>query len=338
MASIPIIGWGMNFLEFIFVKFGNAAPPNSLVKALLKNIDPKLPLALLLFPEGTVLYPKNQVKSIEYLRKELKLADSATVSYPYTNVLLPKSAGLYSALTAPPDPPTEVWDFTVGYVGCRKPTSPAAGGSYPYDAIGPGAFWNGRQRVRKLVIHVRKFNVVDIPGVFDQDANDNTQRTSLESKGVADLSTQSPERLSRPLSMHSESLSSVPGVCQPPAAFTAWLRDRFLEKDALMEWFYIRGKFPDIDPVVEELRVVHPGQADGVQVPETLSSNAKGASYQNVQERNDSRLVIRLEPISTWDVLAVVVMPLAVVWDFAQEALGRSWMGRGWEITKIKKA
>ncbi|KXS20946.1 hypothetical protein M427DRAFT_51898 [Gonapodya prolifera JEL478] len=298
MASLPIYGWGMRMFEFIFVKFGRSAPATSFLDALLRNTSPSLPLTLILFPEGTLLYGSNQEKSVEYLRRELKLPSDAEVPYPYRNVLLPKSAGLHASFAALPNPPTQLWDFTIGYVGCRKPGTPAAGGAYPFDAIGPGAFHNGRQKVRRLAIHLRRWSADEIPGIAEGDEEASAEPTSSR--------TPSPSPSSA-----SSATSPTSGAPAPPASFTSWLRDRFLEKDALMDSFYDTGHFPKVDPFIK---------------------NGEVEERSRLELPNETKMIMKLQPRTLWDVVWVLLMPVAIPVDFLINWIGGKWKDEKWGV------
>ncbi|KAI9136699.1 acyltransferase-domain-containing protein, partial [Paraphysoderma sedebokerense] len=116
---IPIMGWGMMFFEFIFLKRSWSLDKHNLINAM-KRIcskrQAKEPLWLLLFPEGTVWTEDTKAKSASFAKKN----DLTQPSY----TLLPRSTGLYTILSHLQDTVSHMYDLTIGFSGSTPTTYP----------------------------------------------------------------------------------------------------------------------------------------------------------------------------------------------------------------------
>ncbi|KAJ3341280.1 hypothetical protein HDU93_005250 [Gonapodya sp. JEL0774] len=157
---IPVLGWGMYFFEFIFWSLDRTVLQRHLT---LIAGDSGLPLWLLIFPEGTVMVKNTVDGSREYAKK-------MGLPYPYQNVLLPRSTGLFHILrhVSPIDVPY-LYDFTIGYPGTSsvggEATYVANGRQLPYYKYHlSNTFINGKGP-KEVHLAIRRFALCDIPGI-----------------------------------------------------------------------------------------------------------------------------------------------------------------------------
>ncbi|KAG8903315.1 hypothetical protein FRB99_003447 [Tulasnella sp. 403] len=202
---LPIIGWGMQFFDFIFLARSWSADRLPLGNHLKRigtltqaNQDP---LTLLIFPEGTLVSNDTRPLSKKYADK-MGIEDM-------TNCLLPRSTGLLFALRSlvPYVPSLHLLDVTVGYPGIP----PAGYGQYYYTLR--SVFYQGVPPP-ELHVHLRLYQVRhDVPIGNVGEAGDGNVGRGAEAN--------EEER----------------------KAFDEWLTRRWREKDALLETFYRDGRF-----------------------------------------------------------------------------------------------
>lgn len=215
---VPIVGWAMQFFRFIFLARSWASDSLYLVKQLAllgeRAQERDTPLTFILYPEGTLVSPDTRPVSKKYADK-LGISDMS-------HTLLPRSTGLLYSLRALSYclPDLQLLDITMGYPGV-PPTG--YGQSYYtlrsifFDRIPPPA----------VHMHIRRFDVAKhVPiGALSGGAS----RSHLNG------------------SPHGQTI----GVDVPEGereAFDVWLRDRWSEKDQLMQRFYDTGSFsPSLD-------------------------------------------------------------------------------------------
>ena len=89
LKYIPILGWGMTFFEFIFLKRSWSTDKQSLLSSLskLSTLDK---FCLLLFPEGTTLNKNSRLRSVNFAKK-INIQD-------LNLLLLPRLTGLFHSL------------------------------------------------------------------------------------------------------------------------------------------------------------------------------------------------------------------------------------------------
>ncbi|XP_050886765.1 probable 1-acyl-sn-glycerol-3-phosphate acyltransferase 4 isoform X1 [Lathyrus oleraceus] len=107
LMKLPIFGWGFQILEFIAVERKWEIDEKILQQNLSTFQDPKDPLWLSIFPEGT-----------DYTEKKCKSGQkfAAEVGLPVlTNVLLPKTKGFHTCLEALRGSLDAVYDVTIAY-------------------------------------------------------------------------------------------------------------------------------------------------------------------------------------------------------------------------------
>ncbi|KAG8955404.1 hypothetical protein FRC04_008755 [Tulasnella sp. 424] len=202
---VPLVGWGMQFFDFIFLARSWGADKIPLGGHLTRigeeahaNDDP---LSLIIYPEGTLVSPNTRPVSKKYADKE-GIADMR-------NCLLPRSTGLLFALRtlSPYVPDLHVLDITMGYPGI-----PPAGYGQSYYTL--RSVFLDRVPPPELHIHMRMYQVArDIPIGDAGSAKDGNVGRGAEAK---------PEETK---------------------VFEEWLIRRWREKDDLLETFYRTGRF-----------------------------------------------------------------------------------------------
>jgi|GEM_PF-276847 len=136
---IPGIGWGMLFLDCVFVK-RNWTKDSKLIKKLFnKYRDNNIPLFLVNFLEGTRATSSKMEKSQEYARKNNLYIPQET--------LVPRTKGFIAATSALQEHLDAVYDVTLGY-----PQTPL-----------PNLFTCFSARVSQYNIHVRRYSISKIP-------------------------------------------------------------------------------------------------------------------------------------------------------------------------------
>lgn len=183
LKNIPIFGWGAQFYNFIFLKRDWEADKQNFEKHLNQLDDPKKPMWLLIFPEGTNLAKSTKEKSKEWARKN-GLTDMK-------HQLLPRSKGLQFCLKNLRNSTEWLYDCTIGYEGIPP-------GQFGQDIFTlRSSMFEGRPP-KSVNMHFRRFKISEIP--IDNDR-----------------------------------------------AFEVWLRNRWREKDYLLEHFAQYNTFPE-DP------------------------------------------------------------------------------------------
>jgi 1-acyl-sn-glycerol-3-phosphate acyltransferase len=165
----PGIGWGMLFIDCVFVKRDWAKDRDSVRRTFAKLRDKKIPVWLISFSEGTRITPPKLAKSQAYAREQ-------GLPEP-RHTLLPRTKGFVATVEGLRDHVAAVYDLTLGYEG-GVPTL--------------GQFVKGY--APRAHLHARRFPIETLPS---------------DAEGLSD-----------------------------------WLRDRFQEKDELLERFYAQGEFP----------------------------------------------------------------------------------------------
>ncbi|KAI9462312.1 acyltransferase-domain-containing protein [Lactarius psammicola] len=215
---VPVVGWGMQFFHFIFLARSWASDRLYLVKQLAllgaRAQDHDTPLTFILYPEGTLVSPDTRPVSKKYADK-LGISDMS-----YT--LLPRSTGLHYSLRALSScvPDLQLLDITVAYPGVP---STGYGQSYYtlrsifFDQIPPPA----------VHMHIRRFDVAKhVPIGALSNGDSRTQPNGYPHGQTTGVDVPEDER----------------------EAFDVWLRNRWSEKDQLMQRFYDTGSFsPSLD-------------------------------------------------------------------------------------------
>ena len=166
---VPGIGWGMIFLDCIFLKRDWKRDKERLFHQLSRFEREQIPVWTLSFVEGTRLRPHKLQASIEYAHSKGWIA--------HQHLLLPRTKGFCLTLEAMNEHLDAVYDATIGYVD------------------GVPTLWQWcRGDVRRVELHVRRFSISEIP--------------------------------------------------KEEEALSAWLRERWVEKDALLNHYYQHGAWP----------------------------------------------------------------------------------------------
>ncbi|KAJ3551374.1 hypothetical protein NM688_g4742 [Phlebia brevispora] len=212
---VPIIGWGMQFFNFIFLARSWASDRVHLAKSLswLGNRAEKrdIPLTFILYPEGTLVSKDTRPVSKKYAEK-LGIADMQ-------HTLLPRSTGLqYSLRTlAPRIPSLKLIDITMAYPGI-----PRFGYGQSYYTL-RSIFLDGVPPPQ-IHMHIRCFDVAhDIP-IGDLSAtNSTTPNGSSSSVNKSSVEVEIPEG--------------------EKETFDRWLRELWRAKDEDMAGYLQSGSF-----------------------------------------------------------------------------------------------
>jgi 1-acyl-sn-glycerol-3-phosphate acyltransferase len=104
---VPGVGWGMLFLDCIFVKRDWTKDRESVRRTFARLRDNQVPVWMLSFSEGTRINPEKLEKSRAYARKQ-------GLPEP-RHVLLPRTKGFVATVEGLRDHVSAVYDVTVGY-------------------------------------------------------------------------------------------------------------------------------------------------------------------------------------------------------------------------------
>lgn len=211
LKNVPIFGLGCSFFDFVWVKFGSYKGKDGQSPLVSFNETIKRYLAhpfwFLIFPEGTLLYPNNIQKCREF-------AKANSLPFEQELTLLPKHAGLYSALQILN--PETVWDLTISY-------SDVLPSEMPFDVFPvPLCFFRPPLKGgARFNVHIREVPVSSIPGFGGQ-------------PGSAPLK---PAGASGPYSVAREEAIKLDAEGQ----FSLWLRELWLEKERRKALYYKAG-------------------------------------------------------------------------------------------------
>ncbi|KAF2445440.1 acyltransferase-domain-containing protein [Karstenula rhodostoma CBS 690.94] len=180
LKNIPIIGWSAQMYNFIFLARNWEEDQQRFKKALSKLSNPKDPMWLIIFPEGTNLSASTREKSKKWAQKN-GLEDMK-------HQLLPRSTGLKFCLNELKDSTEWLYDCTIAYEGVPP-------GQFGQDIFTlRSSFFEGRPP-KSVNMHWRRFHISTIP-------------------------------------IHNTK------------AFDVWLRNRWREKDYMLEYFTRHTRFP----------------------------------------------------------------------------------------------
>ena len=140
---VPGIGWGMAFLDCVFVK-RNWAEDRSTIEATFARLTrDRVPVWLLSFPEGTRITPRKHAKSLAYAAKTGKRA--------LDHLLLPRTKGFVATVHGLRGLVTAVYDVTIGYPD------------------GVPSLWQYVQGFApRAHLHVRRFPIESLPQTDDE--------------------------------------------------------------------------------------------------------------------------------------------------------------------------
>lgn len=148
LKKIPILGWGMQLSQFIFLKRNWEQDKPNMASALQRLNNLTDPMWLLLFPEGTNLAPSTRAKSAAWAKKT-NVSDTK-------HVLLPRSTGLQFCLEELKGSVDYLYDCTVAYEGVPR-------GQYAQDIFTLKAGYLEGRPPKSVSMHWRRFAIKDIP-------------------------------------------------------------------------------------------------------------------------------------------------------------------------------
>ncbi|THH21467.1 hypothetical protein EW146_g75 [Bondarzewia mesenterica] len=228
---VPIVGWGMQFFNFIFLARSWASDRLYLVKKLAflghHAEQSDTPLTFILYPEGTLVSSDTKPISKKYAEK--------IGVHDMMHTLLPRSTGLqYSLRTLSPRIPSlQLIDVTVAYPGI-----PPLG--YGQDYYTLRSIFFDRIPPPSIHMHIRRFDIAkEVP--------------------IGDVSKSDPNSIPNGSAQSSALEIDVPE--DEKQAFDAWLRQRWVDKDRFMQRFLDTGSFSPspnpLPPVVIPLELRH---------------------------------------------------------------------------------
>ncbi|KAK5168827.1 uncharacterized protein LTR77_006136 [Saxophila tyrrhenica] len=148
LKQLPIFGWGAQFYNFIFLSRKWETDKIRFKSALNHLKNPKDPMWLLIFPEGTNLSSSTREKSASWAKK---------AGVPdMKNTLLPRKTGLQFCLQELKSTTNWLYDCTIAYEGVPK-------GQYGQDIFTlRSSFFEGRPP-KSVNMFWRRFKISDIP-------------------------------------------------------------------------------------------------------------------------------------------------------------------------------
>ena len=136
---VPGIGWGMVFLDCIFLKRDWKRDKPRLIKQLQRFEQEQIPIWTISFVEGTRITPRKHEQSVAY-------AEERGLT-PLKHLLLPRTKGFTLTLDALRGHLDAVYDCTIGYAEEGVPT-----------------LWQWcRGDVQRVALHVRRFPIAELP-------------------------------------------------------------------------------------------------------------------------------------------------------------------------------
>ncbi|KAJ2174090.1 hypothetical protein EV181_007254, partial [Coemansia sp. RSA 532] len=148
LKNVPVFGWGMQFLDFIFLKRKWADDKQTFTDHMQRIVEHDDPAWLLIFPEGTVICKKRTAISNKY-------ADKMGVRHP-EHTLLPRVSGSRVCLSQLRPRIKYLYDLTIGYEGLKS-------GDIPENEYGLVSMYGKCVYPREIHIHVKKYPVAEIP-------------------------------------------------------------------------------------------------------------------------------------------------------------------------------
>ena len=138
LKYVPGIGWGMLFLDCLFIKRDWTADRDYIHRVFRNILDYEVPLWLMMFVEGTRVKPEKIVRSQAY---------AAEHGLPQLrHVLLPRTKGFVASVQSLRRHAVAVYDLTIGY------------------EVGVPTLWQWiKGRVRRVHLHVRRYPLDSLP-------------------------------------------------------------------------------------------------------------------------------------------------------------------------------
>lgn len=148
LKKIPVLGWGMQFSQFIFLKRNWEKDREHMAKALQRLNKLTDPMWLLIFPEGTNLAPSTRSKSAKWAAKN-NMKDMR-------HCLLPRSTGLRFCLQELQGTVDYLYDCTIAYEGVPR-------GAFAQDIFTLRAGYLEGRPPKSVSMYWRRFAIKDIP-------------------------------------------------------------------------------------------------------------------------------------------------------------------------------
>ncbi len=142
LKYVPGVGWGMLFLDCLFVKRNWTDDRDYIHHVFGKILAFRVPLWLMIFGEGTRVSPSKIARGQEYAMK--------CGFAPLHHLLFPRTKGFVASVVALRGHVQAVYDVTIGYVD------------------GVPTLWQWiKGYVHGVNVHVRRFLIEDLPGESD---------------------------------------------------------------------------------------------------------------------------------------------------------------------------
>jgi len=139
---VPGMGWGMQFLDCLFIDRDWTADRETIRKTFSRLVDDKVPVYLVSFVEGTRLTLPKLAAAQDYARSHgLR---------PPVHTLVPRTKGFVASVEGLRSHIDAVYDLTIAYD----------------DAV-PSLWQYLKRLVRRIHVHVRRFPVADLPPSAD---------------------------------------------------------------------------------------------------------------------------------------------------------------------------
>ncbi|KAJ2158447.1 hypothetical protein GGF46_003764 [Coemansia sp. RSA 552] len=148
LKHVPVFGWGMYFLDFIFLKRKWAEDKQTFNEHMQRIVQHTDPAWLLIFPEGTVVCKKRTAISDKYAEKMGLRRPEFT--------LLPRVSGSRVCLDELRKRVPYLYDITIGYEGLKA-------GDIPENEYGLVSMYGKRVYPREIHVHIKRYPVSDIP-------------------------------------------------------------------------------------------------------------------------------------------------------------------------------
>ena len=148
LKRIPVIGWGMQFSQFIFLKRKWEQDKPRLSTHLEKFSNRSVPMWLMMFPEGTNLADSTRESSKQW-------ADKNGIK-DMRHTLLPRSTGLQFVLQQLRGSVDYLYDCTIAYEGVPR-------GEFAQDIFTVGATYFGGRPPKSVNMYWRRFLISTIP-------------------------------------------------------------------------------------------------------------------------------------------------------------------------------
>jgi len=139
---VPGVGWGMLFLDCVFVKRNWAADRASIEATFARLNRDRVPVWLLSFPEGTRITPDKHASSCAFARER--------GIEPFHELLVPRTKGFCACVRGLRGHVDAVYDVTIGY---------------PHGV--PGLWQYTKGFATEAHLHVRRYAIAELPEADD---------------------------------------------------------------------------------------------------------------------------------------------------------------------------